>query len=502
MLSSYAGMVAAIVAGVIGVAGPPVTVGLTGVPVDAATIPTNCRHSYTDVVAVGSPGRDLVDVPDAGAVVLKSAYSRDQLDPGIVLTSSDLGRAAAPHDRFGASSAWVNLTVGDRVHEPLYVEPARCPDLVIGVPGADEGRGAIVIIPDFGNGLEPSHAVWLGPSSTALQPGDGLGTALAVAEVYTANGTDRVLVAGAPGRDLPGAPNAGAVLTWAFPWQAGDLNTPPALPGPAAEGFMVQGSDGILGNAEPQDRFGSVLSSGNPLTVGIPNEDIGRKSNAGAVATLTFAEGRVVANELLWLGHGLPGKPRAGDRLGAAVFGEMAIGAPGRDSNGRRDSGAVLIKWRWSENRDPHWRIFTQNTRGVPDKSERGDGFGTAVAWLARAQEESAIAIGTPGEDYRHKKNAGAVTYVVLFSERTDVEGRWAFARQALPRLAKGDRFGATFVRVPGDPAMDWDTTDSLLVGAPGEDVPGARNVGRFWGVLGTSKLVITGTTSLERMGG
>ena len=44
-----------------------------------------------DMVAVGSPGRDLGGVRDAGAVVLRHLFSVD--DRGTVLTGADLGVA-------------------------------------------------------------------------------------------------------------------------------------------------------------------------------------------------------------------------------------------------------------------------------------------------------------------------------------------------------------------------------------------------------------------------
>lgn len=470
-----------------------------------ATVRTFCAgYGHADGAAVGSPGRDVGDVPDAGVVVVRHPFAAD--DPGTVITIQDLGIAPRPHDRFGAAVVWANLSSGDRIVEPLQTRLGSCPDLVVGVPGANEGRGAVVIIPDFGAGLELARAALLPVEALGLQPGDALGAALGVAPA--AYGDSVVtLVAGAPGRDLAGAPNAGALVTWTFPVLTGDLAVDPAVPAPRAPVVVMQGSGGILGKAERSDRFGSVISAGwDALSVGIPREDVGRRSNAGAVAVLRFADGQVVSNDLLWLGHGLPGKPRAGDKLGAAVAGAgsaMAIGAPGRDSNGRGNSGAVLVCWRWSETADPYWRLITQNTRGVPDRSERGDAFGSAVATVAgrTGAETSAIAIGVPGEDYGRRRNVGAVTYLDLFPERQDQEGRWAFGTQPLPRLSSGDRFGSSLVRVPGDPGDDEDTTDTVLVGAPGEDVPGARNVGRYWRVGFSTAVFATGVTAGERMG-
>jgi hypothetical protein len=460
------------------------------------------------MVAVGSPGRDLGGVRDAGAVMLRHPFSVD--DRGTVLTSADLGVAPGSNDRFGASIAWANLSVGDRIVESYGPSLTMCPDLLIGVPGAQGGRGAVVVVPDFGAGLEPTRALWLTTGTIGMQPGDGLGSAMGVAGPAYADPTPTVaVVAGAPGRDAPGAPDAGALIVWTFPVVAGDLAVPPALPASTTDAALVQGSGGMKGHAEPKDRFGSVISSGNPLTVGIPSEDIGRKKDAGAVASLTFTAGRMTSNELLWMGAGLPGRARAGDRAGASVYQGTAfvVGVPGRDSNGRKDSGAVLARWNWTVGPQwsdpPTWKIITQNTRGMPDTSERGDGFGSSVTYLVgrRGSETSAIAVGVPGEGYGRRRNVGAVTYIDLFFEREDSEGRWAFARQPLPRRTSGDRFGSSFVRVPGDPADDDAMTDTLIVGAPGLDLRGVPNAGRCWQVGFATTAFATGTTPQERMG-
>ncbi len=59
---------------------------------------------------------------------------------------------------------------------------------------------------------------------------------------------------------------------------------------------------------------------------------------------------------------------------------------------------------------------------------------------------------------------------------------------------------------VVGDWTLDEDRIDTLLVGAPGEDIPGASNAGRYWtgAVAGISvgPLSATGSQSSERLGG
>ena len=88
-----------------------------------------------------------------------------------------------------------------------------CRALVIGMPGANQGRGAVVVLPDYGNGLVPGAAVGLPTQSPSLQPGDRLGTSLQGGAGDVGKGGS-LIAAGAPGRDAAGASDAGAVFGW------------------------------------------------------------------------------------------------------------------------------------------------------------------------------------------------------------------------------------------------------------------------------------------------
>jgi hypothetical protein len=443
-------------------------------------------------------------MPQAGVVeVHPDNWSADE--PPLVLTSDSVGIPAQPSGHFGAA------VVGAQVSFPDY-----CADLVIGMPGADEGRGAVVVVPDLGSGFEPAKAVRLPASALGLQPGDALGTALGVVQ----SGNGALIVAGAPGRDLPGAPNAGAVVSWRMPaaWDAApEAAGTPAVPTPAEPVIHAQGSNGVLGHSERGDRFGSVIATdpvrawqGGTLPIGIPQEDIGRKADAGAIALLTFTDGVLTGNDLIWQGHGLPGRSRQGDQLGAAVTWtgfRPAYGVPGKDANGRRDSGAVIV-WKpaLADPTTGSYQVITQNTRGVPDKSEKGDRFGAALASASglTQPETTTIAVGAPGEDTRGRRNAGAVTLLTWLSE--DDPPRWGFSTLKATGLAKGDAFGSRLVAVNDYSDMEEDTRDVLFVGAPGEDRPGARNAGRYY-VVTYPKYVPTavpyadGRTANERFG-
>ena len=65
-------------------------------------------------------------------------------------------------------------------------------------------------------------------------------------------------MAGAPGRDLAGAPNAGALVTWLVPidWSGASAGTTPAVPAPGAPLVYVQGAGGLTGHSERRHVLG------------------------------------------------------------------------------------------------------------------------------------------------------------------------------------------------------------------------------------------------------
>jgi hypothetical protein len=448
-----------------------------------ATLGPACAGWGNTAVAVGSPRRSVDGVPQAGVVELH--YRSGSQWEVTTLTSSMLGLPLEANGWFGASVA----LFGD--------VQSGCRDLVIGMPGANQGRGAVALLPDLGSGLVPSGAVLLPTESVSLQPGDRLGTSLATLGWCCEAGMGwQRIAAGAPGRDAPGAPDAGAVFSWRILDPATvRVESPTSLTFEPPDTY-VQGSGGVQGRAERNDRFGSVLSEVESVyggfAVGIPDEDIGARKDAGAVAFLRFSTtGVLEGNDLLWQGSGLPGKSRAGDRAGAAVL-NRHVGVPGQDADGRKDSGAVLM---W-DNESNHYRVVTQNSKGVPDTSEKGDAFGSALA--------GNLLVGVPGEDVKGRKDVGAVT--LLPGHLFLTEGK-AVRQRAPGGLAAGDRFGAALLYQ--DYSCGEDVYCSVtLIGAPGDDRRGARNAGAYYSVkreemrVGVPALFARGISPGERFGG
>lgn len=454
---------------------------------------------WVQFAALGSPGRSVDGIPGAGAVDLRFDSIRVRLpapDP-VTITPADLGVPVQEGGGFGASVALANV---NPVEGPAG---DACIDLIVGMPGAYDGRGAVVVVPGTSTGFLPTGARMLPTAGLDLQPGDRLGAALAAIPTGLAPDFDvapeprpaTIVVAGAPGHDAADAPDAGMLVTWL----TGPSDAPLQVPDPIDVGTVVQGVDGVRGQAEPGDGFGEVLATDGTewVAVGIPSEDIELAQDAGAVARLMFAEGRLQADDLLWQGGGLPGTSEPGDRLGAALVetgtfpgepGGIHIGVPGKDADGQVDSGAVITfpPDPATGLRSDEAVVITQDSPDVPDRSEAGDAFGASLALLmggrCRALEATTLAIGVPGEDDEStgRTDVGGITY--LCDDRVGGEfDERVTAVQDVAAAAAGDAVGTRLVDVEPEPESDEAGLSGLLVGAPGRDAEGGADVGAYF---------------------
>jgi len=134
----------------------------------------------------------------------------------------------------------------------------------------------------------------------------------------------------------------------------------PSVPTAQQPLTYVQGAAGILGHGERADRFGSVIATDAvdgrygpaTLVVGIPKEDIGRKTNAGAVGAADVHE-------------------RGADRQRPALAGSRPAGEvpEGRPAVPGSHGGVVPTSS----------RAWHQDSRGIKGAAEAGDVFGEAV---------------------------------------------------------------------------------------------------------------------------
>ena len=175
------------------------------------------------------------------------------------------------------------------------------------------------------------------------------------------------------------------------------------------------------------------------LVVGVPGEDIGATTNAGAVNVIYGSE------------SGLPDGPRQqltqalaepGDGFGTAVatgdfnddiLTDLAVGVPGENVGDIADAGAVEIFYGSGgviglpAVGD---QLLRQGAGGMAGVAEAGDRFGAALATgLVNNGDGAELAIGAPGEDVGVLGGAGAVSLV-----DGAAGGCWAAATCSSPR--------------------------------------------------------------------
>ncbi len=287
---------------------------------------------------------------------------------------------------------------------PLDVDGDDCLDFLVGAPGVG-GAGVVYVFSGSPAGVGNAYAVRL----PHPRPGDQFGYSLTVG--YSAG---PVVVAGAPGRDVGGAADAG-VIAWFRP----------GATGPGEVTVLSQATAKVAGAPELGDRFGEVLSTPFPqrekaldVVVGVPREDVGAITDAGIVEQVTLVgDGGGPSSSVYRQRNGGPlGVPERGDRFGSAIaIGDdldantLAVGAPGEDVGTASNAGAVdLLTDEWGDPDDVHYvhrQAVTQHSERVPGRVEAGDGFGTSLeatfycpADMDGSGSSSAdFAVGAPG---------------------------------------------------------------------------------------------------------
>lgn len=362
-------------------------------------------------------------------------------------------------------------------------------DIAVGAPGGSGRAGSVEVRM---GGLGGSRVVRV--TEPGGHDGDRFGAAVAeVGDHYAGDGPTRcsLLAVGAPGRDVGGVKNAGAVFLFAYDR------------GEEKFSFLTevhQDSAGVPGKATAGAGFGSVLASPNlhfdyrdvrPLYVGIPGATVGGHADAGAFARLTFTggddprvdEGRLVTQD----SKGVPGDAEKGDRFGSslAMLGDfgVAAGAPGEAIGSAKGAGAVVL---WFPGAPQPSRFLSQNTDGFPGTAEAGDHFGAAVyASLETMSDDNGnfdVLVGAPGEDIGSARNAGSVC--VFNFDWGDIYYPTGY-NQNKPGVAgtaeSGDRFGSSFATV----GYGYPVEPDYLVGVPGEDVGDLKDAGMVETIAG-----------------
>jgi hypothetical protein len=263
-----------------------------------------------DSLAVGAPGEDVGDVPDAGVVNVR--YAPGFGGPvGLRQLTQDRPEAG---DRFGAALAQGSI-------DPV----GGYADLAVGAPGervdGRAGAGAVSLLLAGEDGFSAAGAQLFhqgaGGVPGVAEAGDGFGAAVAVGGF--GDGGNAIAV-GVPGEDVGSAADAGLVDVL--------YNSSSGLSGGARQ-QLTQGD--AAGAVEPGDRFGAALSGPflhesdvlEDVGIGAPGEGIGGAASAGAVSVLfgSTSDGLGGAgHQLLYQGKGgLGGAAEPGDGFAGAL---------------------------------------------------------------------------------------------------------------------------------------------------------------------------------------
>ncbi len=353
------------------------------------------------------------------------------------------------------------------------------PDVAVGIPGGSGRRGAVEVrLSNEGK-----------PITRSVTGAPGFGTAVTSLSSYTDEGDDALcsqLVVGSPDESLrTNLQRSGTV--YLFTWSASAKRF---LPRATIEAPGTEWEDGSQSGA----RFGAALAAEQRpadqidprparLFVGAPGFDINDGLDTGRVTSFwvdSDEDPDVHDVEFTSLGEPFTDEPTPGAVLGSSLSvagGKVAMGMPGYSTQDRAGSGAVLVDNVDTDPDGPIALVLSQASAGVPGTAEKGDRFGTSVHLVpARGGGAPTLLVGTPGEDVGSKKDAGSVTVARVSLTSRKTEGTVRTLDQNSAGMAgsaeAGDQLGAAVSSV------QYGSSVSYLVGAPGEDVGKARDAG------------------------
>jgi hypothetical protein len=293
------------------------------------------------------------------------------------------------------------------------------------------------------------------------------------------------LVIGVPYEDVNTSYDAGAVNVLHGGLGVG-LST-------AGNRMWTQDDDGVVGQAEIWDHFGSSLAAGDfngdgcfDLAVGIPEESIGAVTDPGAVQIFYgTAAGLSAAGNQLWSQDtkGVEDAAEEGDDFGHALaagdfdadgYDDLAVGVPDEDVGAPavENAGVVHILYGSAAGLSSAGnQLWSQDSVGVEGKIEELDFFGAALATGDFDGDGYAdLAIGVPQDWISRVLHVGAVN--VLYGSGTGLTAAgnqiWhQDTTDVLDDAEYADSFGGDLAA--GD--FDNDGRDDLAVGVSGEDL-------------------------------
>ncbi len=328
-----------------------------------------------DDLAVGAPFDDIVDIVDAGAINVIYGASGGLTGTGSQLLPEDRRGIAETSDRrdeFGAS-----LASGD-------FDDDGTDDLAVGVPGekiGGQGRaGSVHVIYSRDERLSNSGDRTFDQNDSGIEgtaaAGDRYGTVLAAAEI-TGDGFEDLAI-GAPLDDESGAANAGVVGVI-----EGSDNGLTSAGGDLLADVVAEADDqfGSSLAAADFDDSGDV-----DLAVGTPGEDgwgAVTEIDFAAVTQTVWTQDTLTVEDASEAGDQFGYALVAGDFDGDGPF-DLAIGVPSEDFGAVSNAGATTVLYGLAGvgPTDLGNQLWHQDQTGVTaslDSNEAGDRYGAAL---------------------------------------------------------------------------------------------------------------------------
>ena len=428
-------------------------------------------------LAVGAPGDNLEQTEVDGSITrgwddagsINVIYSQSARPSGL---APEFHPASRTRLYFSQNTPGVNETaeVDDNFGFALAAgnfDGSGGTDLAVGVPGENNGRGAVQVLYSAGaEGLavgtpgQPNFNQFIhqnapGVDGTA-EDGDHFGYALAAG--FINNDIYEDLVIGVPNEAIGTIKDAGMIHVIYGSPSGLNPNSPgaPSNPGQHADQTFQQGPGQItrpeVGRAEPGDFFGAALTIGQlnddlreDVAVGAPGEDVRTVPDGGGVSVLYSlppgqGDGLSTAEKDFFTQQtdDVNGISEAADRMGCALNsgdfdgdgdGDLAIGVPGEGVGTINQAGVVQILYNtgtvtgisqvpdvahtgyWIED-----QVWDEDEGGIPGVSKVDDRMGSALAsadFDGDGVED--LAIGLPTELLYTNNRSGSVRILYGF---------------------------------------------------------------------------------------